>query len=317
MPTRITHYDQGDTWTPQATFKVSGTVTDPTNVTVRIKKPDGTVTVLGPVSGATGGSGITRVSQGIFKTDISLDDAGYWFARFEGTGAATAAEDHQAVVDPSEFYESAQLGSRALVGLAETKDWLQVQNIATDNDLELARVINDISERFHEEAEREFKPQVTNPATRTFDMTDLALRRRIIPLGDLTAATTVQVIDTDWTTVLETVATADYTLHPLVRKAWEPYRRVEFNSDVTALRAGMRVSVTGTWGFPSVPGNVRQAVLDAVAATMDRNVENYSQDLAPVGVQATNVIVAGARRMLSMPPSSLAVAWAYRDPTIG
>lgn len=333
---RITHYDQGDIWTPQATFAVGGTPTDPTNITVRVKKPDGTVTVLGPVAGGTGGSGIVRVSAGVFKTDITLDDAGYWAARFEGSGAATASEEHNAIVDPSEFYESAQLGTRALVGLAETKDWLQQQNIDTAGDLELARVIADVSDRIHHEAEREFKPSATNPATRTFAVEptgasrpwyidgvyqgDLNRNRRTVRVGDLTSFTAVSILDTDWTTVLEAVTLTDVAAHPLVRQAWEPIRELEFHSDVTQLETGMRVTVTGTWGFPAVPGDIRQATLDAVAAIMDRDVEHYSQDLGlQAGGESGNVIVIGRgqQRLLSLPPGVLAVAWRYRDVNVG
>ncbi len=332
----ITHYDQGDLWRPTATFAVGGTATDPTTITVRVKEPDGTVVVHGPVSGATGGGAITRVSQGVFRVDVTLDDAGYWFARFEGTGAATATEEHQAIVDPSEFYEDAQIGSRALVGLAETKDWLQHQNIDTSNDLELARVINDISDRFHQEAEREFKVVGTNPQTRTFEIPylgpvrpwyidgeyqgDLNSSRRRVKVGDLTSFTAVSIIDSDWTTVLESPVVGLVTGHPLVRQSWEPIRELELHSDVTALGPGMRVSVTGNFGFPSVPGDVRQAVLDAVAAVMDRDVEHYRQDLGTVvgaGETQTMVMVGGGgQRMLSLPPSSLAVAWRYRNVTV-
>lgn len=348
MATRITHYDQGDVWTPQATFTVANVATDPTNVTVRIKNPDGVVTVLGPVAGATGGSGITRVSPGVFNTAISLTDAGYWYARFEGTGTATATEEQTAVVDPSEFYESAQLGTRALVSLAETKDWLQGQaigNIDTTNDLELARVINDVSDRIHSEAEREFKANGTNPQTRYFDvpigghsdpwyvdgqwMGDRSTWRRTIPVGDMAAAPTqVQIIDFDWTTVVETVVTTDTTVmyddsrSRLSQTApWQPVTRLLFQSDVTTLNAGMKIAVTGSWGFPAIPGNIRQAVLDAVASIMDRDVEHYRQDLGNVsgGNEAGTVVVVGGggQRLLSLPPSAAAVAWSYRLPNVG
>jgi len=336
---KITHFDQGDIWTPQATFTVGVTPTDPTTITVRVKKPDGTVTVIGPVAGATGGSGIVRVSAGVFKTDITLDDAGYWFFRAEGTGVAAATEESHAIVDPSEFYESAQLGTRALVGLAETKDWLQQQNIDTANDLELARVINDISERFHQEAEREFKVSGTNPQTRTFAVLPAGRRqpqyidgdyvgdynqaRRTVKVGDLTSFTSVSILDTDWTTVLQTPAAALITSLPLVRQAWEPVTALEFRDTVTSLSSGMRVTVTGTFGFPAVPGNVRQAVMDAVASVMDRDVEHYRQDLGGAAQQAgqsgTTVVMIGSgrQRLLSMPPTSLAVAWSYREPNVG
>jgi hypothetical protein len=86
---------------------------------------------------------------------------------------------------------------------------------------------------------------------------------------------------------------------------------------------GQRVAVTGSFGFPSVPGDVRQAVLDAVAATMDRDVEHYRADLGTTGSQGQQgeggtVVMIGRTggRLLSLPPASQAVAWRYRATSI-
>ena len=119
------------------------------------------------------------MSAGVFKTDITLDDAGYWFARFEG-GTAAAAEDHQAIVDPSEFYETAQLGTRALVGMAEARDWLQHTQQESPDGLELARVINDVSDRIHYEAAREFKVAGVNPQVRLFPIENVQQPRPVV-----------------------------------------------------------------------------------------------------------------------------------------
>jgi hypothetical protein len=336
MP-QITHGDVGDNWVPQATFTVGGVATDPTTVTVKIRDPAGTISTLGPVSGATGGGGIVRVSAGVFNTIVPITAAGYWYANFTGTGAAAAAEDFEYRADPSGFTSNWGLSTRALVGLGEAKDWLQSQNIDTAEDLDLVRVINDISDRFHQEAEREFKVDGTNPQTRTFIAEplgntrpwyidgeyqgDINPTRRRIKIGDMASAPTqVQLMDYDWTTVLETVALADITALPSPRRASEPITELEFHSDVTSLASGMRVAVTGAWGFPSVPGDVRQAVLDAVAAVMNRDVEHYRQDLGVAGMEgeAGTVVYVGRAggRMLAMPPSATAVAWRYRASTI-
>lgn len=316
---RITHGDIGDTWTPQATFTVGGTPTDPTNITVKIRDAAGTITTLGPVSGASGGSGIVRVSAGKYNTVIAITAAGYWTANFTGTGTAAASEDHEYRADPSGFTSNWGLDTRALVSVPETKDWLQSQNIDTDEDLDLVRVINDISSRFHDEAAREFKVSGTNPQARTFEVDYPAARCAAISVGDLTSATTVEILDIDWTTVLATVTSTDYSLMPLVRESWEPVRRIKFSRNVRYLRAGLRVRVTGNFGFPLVPGNVRQAVLEAVSAALDRDVENYRQDLSPRADSGGGTIlqVTQAPMFLSLPPSVIAVARSYASPLVG
>jgi hypothetical protein len=175
-------------------------------------------------------------------------------------------------------------------------------------------------------------PIGTNPATRLFEapsggrrdpwyvdgqfMGDRDGWRRTISVGDLTSFTAVSIIDSDWTTVLATPAVGLVTGHPMVRQPWEPIRSLELNQSVsTWLAEGMRVSVTGVWGFPAVPGTVRQAVLDAIVATMDRNVEQYRQDLTPVATGDGGTVIAqtSSPMILSMPAATLAVAWSLRD----
>jgi hypothetical protein len=344
MPERIPHKDIGDLWTPRASFAVNAVATDPSTLVVKVRDPDGLITTTTentPAALTPSSSPIKRISVGVFEhAGISLTEAGYWQAKFSGTGAVVAAETYEIVVDPDEFTDSAGVGSRALVGLRETKDWLNQLSIDTGEDWELVRVINDISDRFHKEAEREFKVSGTNPQTRTFIaepvgrsrpwyidgdyIGDLNPYRRRIQVGDMAATPTqVQLMDTDWTTVLETVALADITALPTPRGASDPITELEFHSDVGSLSVGQRVAVTGTFGFPSVPGDVRQAVLDAVAATMDRDVEHYRQDLGSTGGQGQQseggtVVMVGRTggRLLSLPPASQAVAWRYRATSI-
>lgn len=230
------------------------------------------------------------------------------------------------------------VGPRALVTLAEARDWLNVAATVTVDDPEIERVIDDLSDRFHEEAEREFKVNGTNPQTRTFIaepagrrqpwyidgdyIGDYNIGRRRIRVGDMAATPTqVQLMDTNWTTVLETVALANITALPSARTTpWAPITELEFQTDVTSLQQGMRVKVTGSWGFPAVPGDVRQAVLDAIAVVLDRDVEHYRQDLSAGGAQdggTTVVIGRTGQRFVSLPPSAAAVAWRYRQPNLG
>jgi hypothetical protein len=330
---RIVHYNIDDLWPAQGTFTVGGTPTDPTTLTVKVQAPDGTETILAsavsPASLNSSSTPVAKTGTGVFKLNpgVAITQAGRWHVKFTGTGAAAASQPHVAIGDPDVFTSESGVSLRALVTLDEAKDWLQQQGVDFSEDLELVRVINDISDRFHQEAQREFKPISPSPASRLFDLDAVGWRTGIVMLGDLASApTTVEILDTNWSTVLETVSAADYTLHPQIREAWEPIRRIEFNygNGVTYLRRGFKVRVTGTWGFPAVPGNVRQAVLDSVAWVMDRDVEHYRQDLGFSGVNAqpgsggTVVMIGGGRqRLLTLPASAQSVAWSYRDLLVG
>ena len=327
---KILHKDVGDLWSePTATFKIGSTSTDPTNLTVRLQDSAGTESVLlNNVLVSTLNASSTPVAKtatGVFQLNpgVSLTSSGYWMVRFEGTGAVTAAEEHEVIVDPSEFTSNAGLSNRALVGLRETKDWLQQQQIDTGEDLELVEVINAVSDRFHEEAEREFRVDAsTASATRTFFADDLAIKCGIIEVGDLAALGTtpaVRILADDWTTVIATVSNSSLILHPEVRPSWAPARRMILNKSVLKPNAGYRIEVTGTWGFPAVPPTVKQAVKDSIAAIMDRDTEHWRQDVAPQQAgEGTNVIVFGGRPLvISLPPAALAVAQRFQDGLVG
>jgi hypothetical protein len=316
---KITHYDVGDIWVPQATFTVASVNTDPTNLTVRQQNAAGVESVLlNNVSVATLNSSSTPVAKtatGIFKLNpgITLDASGYWYVKFEGTGAAAATEQQEAIVDPDEFTSDAGVATYALVSLSETKAWLRNLNIDTSDDLNLVRVINDMSARFAEEAEREFKVFGTNPIARTFDIDEQTIWRREIRVGDLTSFTQVRILD-ELGNLIQTPALSDVISLPRVRRTWEPIRTLRFTQNVTRFWSSWYpyvVEVTGTWGFPAVPGNVRQAVLDAVVSTMDRDVEQYKEDLAASGTSF------GAAKDDSLPGAAMDVAVSYRDELVG
>ena len=330
---KIQHYDIGDLWTPLMTWKVDAnkdgipeTPTDPSQIVIRLQKPDGTESVVttasSPSTLTSASTPLARMGQGIFQLSpgISLDAAGYWFLRAEGIGAAQASEEIQAAVDPSEFTAAAGIGSRALVGLAETKDWLNQQNIDTSEDLEIVRVINDVSDRIHYEAAREFIAK-DSTALRTFEVDYCGYS---LYVGDMAALTTaspaVSIIASDWVTTIRTLDAADITTYPLRREPWQPITKLELSRlKSPPLYPGMRVQVSGTWGFPQVPGNIRQAALDTIAAILDRDVEHFQQDLAgPTGEGGSTIVLSSPQQMfISLPPGAFAVVREYRQPALG
>jgi hypothetical protein len=80
-------YDKGDLLRLTGTFtNASGTATDPTTITLKIKAPG---TALATYTYAL--SQVTKSSTGVYYKDISLATVGRWFYRWEGTGTVEAA----------------------------------------------------------------------------------------------------------------------------------------------------------------------------------------------------------------------------------
>ena len=326
MAQKITHFSVGDLWQPQFTFTSGGSNVDPTTLTVLQQDPAGTETTVASSASVaamtTVSTPVAKMSTGVFKLNpgISLSSAGYWFVKGIGQGAAQATIQEQVVVDPDEFTSNAGVSTRALVKLPEVKDWLQQQNLTVSEDLELVRVINDVSDRiYYESGGREFIAKDSG-TTRTFDVSNYGYCIYVGDLASLTTASPAITVSNHEGTAIKTLNPSDVTLYPLNREPWEPIRKLEFSRLTSPLLSpGYRVAVTGTWGFPSVPGNIRQAALDAIAAIMDRDVEHYRQDLGSLQGEGGNVVVLQSPQQMyiSLPPGAFAVARSYKDPLLG
>lgn len=82
-------YDVGDQVRLTATLTdLSGTATDPTAVTLTVRKPDQTATDYTYAAGQ-----VTRSGTGVYYRDVDIDQAGEWNYRFAGTGALVVAEE--------------------------------------------------------------------------------------------------------------------------------------------------------------------------------------------------------------------------------
>lgn len=82
-------YDIGTESQFSGTFKdETGALVDPSSVLIRIKSPNGAVGVFSP----------TRASIGVYTYNVTLDQYGYWYYRFEGTGSLVVAGDNSVFV---------------------------------------------------------------------------------------------------------------------------------------------------------------------------------------------------------------------------
>jgi uncharacterized protein YfaS (alpha-2-macroglobulin family) len=75
----------------------AGAAVDPSTITFRARKPDGTVTVY--VYGTD--AQLVKDSTGNYHVDLTANAAGRWAFRFEGTGSAPSAGERQFSVEAS------------------------------------------------------------------------------------------------------------------------------------------------------------------------------------------------------------------------
>jgi hypothetical protein len=149
------------------------------------------------------------------------------------------------------------------------------------------------SRAIHQETGREFKAIVPANDPRQFDIWDWNANCRIVNIGDASTITTVTVKDAAGT-VLQTVATTDRVSLPRVREEWEPITALYFPFDSASPASfigGTRVlEVTGTWGFPVVPADLREAcarlVLFRYVTDVTAAGSSFAEALAEVNVGA-------------------------------
>ena len=255
--------------------------------------------------------------MGQFVWHEPLTDAGHWYCRFEGTGTATAAEDFEVIADPSPFFSESGVSVRALITLGEMKDWLGIRQVDTTRDGKIVQRINAASKRIMEVAGREFKPASTTPAERSFDIfqSDCYGVKQIGDLSTLTSSSAT-ISDFNTGTVTQTLTGTEYTALPRNRGADEPITALRFFSSANGYRAGGVLNITGIWGFPSVPEDVKHATMDTVAFWLDRDVEHFRQDLGAVpgaSEGGQTVIVGSAPTVLPLPPEAFSIAKSYKS----
>lgn len=81
----------------------TGAATDPTDVTLQVRRPDGTTTTYRWPTPGAGESALTREGTGRFYADVSLTQSGTWTYRLAGTGAVQTAEEGSLYVRASAF----------------------------------------------------------------------------------------------------------------------------------------------------------------------------------------------------------------------
>lgn len=142
----------------------------------------------------------------------------------------------------------------------------QAQITTGNADARITELIEAASVVIAEYSAREFEPPATNPQARAFPYDGSGLLR-LTPY-DIQVVSAIQV-DTD-TASPWTVPASEYRVGPLPATDGV-YRTVEFVNLCASTRWPTRqVTVTGTWGFPTVPRAVEQACVICVRAWLTR-----------------------------------------------
>jgi len=93
-------YDIGDRIRCTVVFQTLLSVdSDPTTITARLRKPDGTKTVYIYLTNAE----LVKDATGKYHFDVDITASGFWYYRFEGKGALVAAGEDSFQVVKSKF----------------------------------------------------------------------------------------------------------------------------------------------------------------------------------------------------------------------
>ena len=253
MSATVFYQDANEFATLQNIFKVSGVPTDPSTVTLTVTDP----------TGATSAPSVTHVSAGTYTANVACTVAGVWTYLWEGTGTASDA------VAGTWTVVTVALGQNYCT-VEELKSRLGITDTSDDFELGLAaagasRAIDEITGRYF----------WSGTDTRTYIPESISRQS----LDDLVSVTSLKV-DRDGDGVFEETWTqgTDYALEVAPGKynaaakgeQW-PYTAAQVITGgklfpFTWMWSHLdRIQVTGVFGWPAVPLNVKNAAIIAGA----------------------------------------------------
>lgn len=188
------------------------------------------------------------------------------------------------------------MATQDLCSSSDVRTFLQKTTTDTAQDTEIGNMITAASDAIMRWAEREFKTTTSGSTARSFEHKGGAFLD-LAPF-DLRSVSAVE-MDADQSS--STVLTSDqYRLHP-VNSPHGVYTGLRLDSSVistTRFRAAVVEVTSSTWGFASVPSDVKRACVITVATWLRRDVSAYENVLGPEGEEV-------APRGLPMPAVDL------------
>lgn len=180
------------------------------------------------------------------------------------------------------------MATQDLCTLSDVRSELKLTVADTTLDALITTQITNASDQIMREFEREFKTAAANPQTRRFSW----VNGNLIDLAphDLQAVTGAGVVlHPEQSSPVTLAALTDYQLTP-IRAVDGVYTTLRLSGllvilwSQTLIRFGYAlIDVTGTWGFASVPNQVKQAAIETVCSWVRRDIGAYAgQDLSGV-----------------------------------
>lgn len=228
------------------------------------------------VARTTAGIVEVEAASGIYaKDDLTAPSARATYLVVWDNGSGSFAAEELVVTSSVPSFVSPS-GSD-LCTLADVRSMLQKQGTEVDQDSLLQALIGRASRAIMRYCEREFAPQ-TSAATRIFEI-DGDWGNAFLSLApyDLRTVTSVK-MDTDLGAGF-TLTAAEYRLFPRPAKDGVYYAlRFRPMSFGTSARFGdvREVQITGDWGFPAVPDDIRHAAIVTVDDWFRRDVAAFS-----------------------------------------
>jgi len=168
------------------------------------------------------------------------------------------------------------MAAQDLCSLSEVRAYLELPAADTGRDTLITNSITPVSDAIMRFTQREFAP-ATASATRTFRLDVGNLKLDLAPY-DLRSVTTVT-LHPESSAPITMTATSQYQLHPITSTS-SVYTSVKLAGNIANLWQSdsgrffgyAQISIAGAWGFASVPSDVKQAAIIAVASQVRRDI---------------------------------------------